>query len=63
MHYNWLSISFGLNYLKTQMNILNNIHIGKTNLDTNIYNRYAIFHKSEEGKSIDLSESKHATRL
>ena len=35
----------------------------KDHLDTDIYNRYAIFHKSEEGKSIDLSESKHATRL
>jgi len=27
------------------------------------YERYAIFHKSEEGTSIDLSESEHSTRI
>ena len=31
--------------------------------NTKEYNRYAIFHKSEEGNSIDLSESVNSTRL
>jgi len=33
------------------------------NIDTTKYNRYAIFHKSEEMGSINLAQSKHATRL
>lgn len=32
-------------------------------VDTSLYNRYAIFHKSEEGTSINLEESKKATRM
>jgi len=33
------------------------------NLSNEDYNKYAIFHKSEEGTSIDLSESDYATRI
>jgi hypothetical protein len=33
------------------------------NLSNEDYNKYAIFHKSEEGSSIDLSESDYATRI
>jgi len=33
------------------------------NLSSEDYNKYAIFHKSEEGSSIDLSESDYATRI
>jgi competence CoiA-like predicted nuclease len=35
----------------------------KNNMNTDDYYRYAIFHKSEEGSSIDLSESEHSTRI
>jgi hypothetical protein len=33
------------------------------NLSNEDYNKYAVFHKSEEGSSIDLSESDYATRI
>ncbi len=39
-----------------------NMYWNKKN-SNDIYTRYAIFHKSEEGTSIDLEESKFATRL
>jgi AAA domain len=32
-------------------------------VDTSMYTTYAVFHKSEEGTSINLEESKHATRI
>jgi hypothetical protein len=32
-------------------------------LSSEDYNKYAVFHKSEEGSSIDLSESDYATRI
>ena len=35
----------------------------KNNITINDYYRYAIFHKSEEGSSIDLSESEYSTRI
>jgi superfamily I DNA/RNA helicase len=35
----------------------------KNNMTTDEYYRYAIFHKSEEGSSIDLSESEYSTRI
>jgi hypothetical protein len=43
-------------------NVKNN-HEYWRDFNTNVYNRYAIFHKSEEGTSIDLSESNYATRI
>jgi hypothetical protein len=39
-----------------------NIYWGEKT-ESNDYNRFAIFHKSEEGTSIDLSESDNATRI
>jgi len=33
------------------------------NLTTDNYNKYAVFHKGEQGSSIDLSESDYATRI
>ena len=35
----------------------------KKNMTIDEYYRYAIFHKSEEGSSIDLSESEYSTRI
>jgi competence CoiA-like predicted nuclease len=35
----------------------------KNNMTIDEYYRYAIFHKSEEGSSIDLSESEYSTRI
>jgi competence CoiA-like predicted nuclease len=35
----------------------------KNNMTIDDYYRYAIFHKSEEGSSIDLSESEYSTRI
>lgn len=35
----------------------------KDNVSIDEYYRYAIFHKSEEGSSIDLSESEYSTRI
>ena len=32
-------------------------------VDPSLYVKYAIFHKSDEGNSIDLTESEHATRV
>jgi len=40
---------------------INNYWCDKFN--TNIFTRYAIFHKSEEGTSINLAESENATRI
>jgi len=37
--------------------------ICKNYISIDEYYRYAIFHKSEEGKSIDLSESEYSTRI
>jgi len=37
--------------------------IEKYNNDNNDFERYAIFHKSEDGTSINLSESENATRI
>jgi hypothetical protein len=39
-----------------------NMYWNKKN-GNDIFTRYAVFHKSEEGTSIDLKESKYATRL
>jgi len=39
-----------------------NMYWNKKN-GNDIFTRYAVFHKSEEGTSIDLSESEYATRL
>jgi AAA domain len=39
------------------------IHPYWKNIDPNEYTRYAIFHKSQEMGSINLSESDHATRM
>jgi hypothetical protein len=33
------------------------------NIDANKYTRYAVFHKSEEGSSINLGDSENATRM
>lgn len=33
------------------------------NIDTSSYIRYAVFHKSQEGTSINTAESEHATRM
>ena len=35
----------------------------KYNMNVNKYYRYAIFHKSQDGTSIDLSESEYSTRI
>jgi len=35
----------------------------KSNITIDEYYRYAVFHKSEEGSSIDLSESEYSTRM
>lgn len=43
-------------------NVKNNNEYWK-DINTNEYTKYAIFHKSEEGTSIDLSESEHTTRI
>ena len=40
----------------------NNVNID-VNIDVHKYYRYAIFHKSQEGTSIDLSESEYSTRI
>ena len=40
----------------------NNINID-IDVDVNNYYRYAVFHKSQEGTSIDLSESEYSTRI
>lgn len=48
------------NYIE---NVLSKHKYWKDNYDTNSYNNYAIFHKSEDGTSIDLDESTYATRM
>lgn len=44
-------------------NVLNKNEYWRNNTDTNIYRNYAVFHKSEEGTSINLDDSEHATRM
>lgn len=46
-------------YIKT----VKNVHPYWKDIDTQNFVRYAIFHKSEEGGSINLSESDRATRM
>lgn len=44
-------------------NVLNNNEYWKDNINSDEYYRYAIFHKSEDGTSINLDESLHSTRI
>lgn len=53
-------ISLDKQYIK---NVLKQHTYWKQNLNKNKYYRYAIFHKSELGTSINLSESENATRI
>lgn len=39
------------------------VHPYWKDIDTKVYRRYAIFHKSEDGCSIDTNESIHSTRM
>jgi hypothetical protein len=39
------------------------VHPHWKDIDTKVYRRYAIFHKSEDGCSIDTNESIHSTRM
>ena len=48
--------------IDTLTTAINQFWIDKNN-NINIYEKYAIFHKSEEGTSIDLSESENSTRI
>ena len=51
------------NHNKYQNNVLKKNNYWKDNINRDNYTRYAVFHKSVRGTSIDLEESKKATRL
>lgn len=56
----WLNKFRDNNY---RLNVLDKNEYWCKNKDFNIYRNYAVFHKSEEGTSIDLDLSEHATRM
>lgn len=56
----WLNKFGDYNY---RSNVLDKNEYWSKNKDIDIYRNYAVFHRSEEGTSIDLDQSEHATRM
>lgn len=56
----WINKFNDINY---QDNVLKNNKIWKNDINNNNFYKYVYLHKSTEGKSINLAESAHATRI
>lgn len=66
IHFFWLSVlkeSTDIKYINYRNKYVFKDEYWFKNLKKDIFPKYVVFHKSSEGKSIDLTESEYATRI